>query len=309
MKIAVVGAGAMGSILEHQFRARGTTPCSCGCRRPTHRDDQRRKSVTVVHGEEKQAPRPATTDAGRLSSRSTFVIYFTKSFHTAGAAETARPLVGPETVVASLQNGWGNGDVLAGVYPEEQVVVGVTYNSGLVQGPGRVVHPADQPTIVGSFAEGQTDDAGPARLAQALTDGGLEASVVSPVRPEIWKKLILNAATLPTAALTGMNAGALTAHAPVHDLVSETAREAVAVARGLGYEIDAEELWHDPRAPRKAGPSKASMFQDPEAGRQTEVDVINGAVVKAADEPGVHAPFNRALARMVKGWEAARGLG
>src|SRR6185312_82316 len=155
------------------------------------------------------------------------------------AAELARPLVGADTIVASLQNGWGNGDVLADAFRPEQVVVGVTYNSGLVVEPGKVMHPADQPTLVGAFADG--GDERPERLAQALRESGLEATVASPVRPEIWKKLILNAATLPTAALTGMNAGALTASQPMHELVTATAREATAVAHALGYDIDPDE--------------------------------------------------------------------
>ena len=168
--------------------------------------------------------------------------------------------------------------------------------------------PADQPTLVGAFADGADDR--PARLAEALQSSGLEASVASPVRPEIWKKLILNAATLPTAALTGMSAGALTAHGPMHDLVSETAREAVAVARALGYQIEEQErvdYFH--ALLERAGPAKASMLQDFEAGRQTEVDVINGAVVTAADETGVPVPLNRAFVALVKGWESMRGLG
>ena len=133
--------------------------------------------------------------------------------------------------------------------------------------------------------------------------------MASPVRPEIWKKLILNAATLPPAALTGMHAGALTASEDAHALVTDTAREAVAVARALGYDIDADERVTAIHALlEKAGPSKASMLQDFEAGRRTEVDVINGAVVRAADETGVEVPLNRSLLRLVKAWESPRGL-
>ena len=127
--------------------------------------------------------------------------------------------------MASLQNGWGNGDVLARAYAAEQLVVGVTYNSGTVLDTGRVAHPGVGPTTIGSFTDGATDGAD--RLAQALSDGGLEVVIAAPIRPEIWKKLILNAASLPTAALTGLTAGALTAHEGMHELVTETAREAV----------------------------------------------------------------------------------
>ena len=209
--------------------------------------------------------------------------------------------------MASLQNGWGNGDVLARAYAAEQLVVGVTYNSGTVLDTGRVAHPGVGPTTIGSFTDGATDGAD--RLAQALSDGGLEVVIAAPIRPEIWKKLILNAASLPTAALTGLTAGALTGHEGMHELVTETAREAVSVARALGYDIDEEErVEYIHKLSRNAGSTKASMLQDVEAGRRTEIDVINGAVVAAADEVGVAVPLNRAFVQLMHGWEAQRGL-
>lgn len=306
MKIAVIGAGAMGSIFGARFTQGGHETVLVDVATPLV-EAINADGVTVVRGDNETTTRvPATTDPASIGPVDV-VVFFVKCYHTASAAELARPLVGPHTVVASLQNGWGNGDVLAGAYPPAQVAVGVTYNSGLLQAPGRVVHPAEQPTLVGSFANG--DDHGAARLVEALNDAGLEASVAAPVRPEIWKKLILNAATLPTAALTGMHAGALTASEDAHALVTETAREAVVVARSLGYEIDAEERVSAIHALlEKAGPSKASMLQDFEAGRRTEVDVINGAVVRAADETGVEVPLNRGLLQLVKAWESLRGL-
>ena len=306
MKIAVVGAGAMGSIFGARFTQAGHDTVLVDVAAPLV-EKINADGVTIVRGEEETVTRvPATSDPASVGPVDV-VVFCVKCYHTPSAAELARPLVGPETVVASLQNGWGNGDVLAGIYPAEQVTVGVTYNSGLVQGLARVVHPAEQPTLVGSFSDGPGD--GPARLAQALSDAGLEATVVSPVRPEIWKKLILNAATLPTAALTGMHAGALTACEETHALVTDTAREAVSVAQALGYDIDAQERVDAIHALlEKAGPSKASMLQDFEAGRRTEIDVINGAVVRAADENDVPVPINRGFVALVKGWESIRGL-
>ncbi len=159
---------------------------------------------------------------------------------------------------------------------------------------------------MGSFSDGGD---GAARLAEALESAGLAATVASPVRPEIWKKLILNAASLPASALTGMTAGALGTSQDMLDLVSETTREAVAVAQALGYDIDYDErIGTILGLVEKAGPTKASMLQDVEAGRRTEIDVINGAVVRAADEAGVAVPINRALMQLIKGWETQRGL-
>lgn len=305
MRIAVIGAGAMGSIFGARFAQGGHETVLVDVAEPLV-EKLNADGVVVVRGDDETVTRvPATIepDGGPVD----LVVFFVKCYHTASAAELARPLVGPDTVVASLQNGWGNGDVLAEAYPPEQVVVGVTYNSGTVLEPGRVAHPGVGPTTMGPFAGDST--AGAERLAAALEDGGLEASVVTPVRPEIWKKLILNAATLPTAALAGMNAGQLTAEADMHELVTATAREATGVARSLGYDIDEEErVSYIHGLLERAGPARGSMLQDVEAGRRTEIDVINGAVVRAAGEHDVPVPLNRAFVQLVRGWESARGL-
>lgn len=306
MRIAVVGAGAMGSIFGAAFARGGDDVTLVDVAEPLV-EKVNADGVTIVRGDERTTTRvPATSDPSSVGVADA-VVFFVKCYHTASAAELARPLVGPETVVASLQNGWGNGDVLAAAFPPEQVVVGVTYNSGLVVEPGVVMHPADQPTFVGTFVDG--DQSRAERLREALERAGLETTTVSPVRPEIWKKLILNTATLPTAALTGMNAGALAAHGGMRELVAETAREATRVAQALGYPIDPEERVEAILSLlERAGPTKASMLQDFEAGRRTEIDVINGAVVKAADEQGIDVPINRAFVALVKGWESMRGL-
>jgi 2-dehydropantoate 2-reductase len=306
MRIAVVGAGAMGSIFGARLAGGGHDVVLVDVARPLV-DKINEAGITVRRGDESTTtPVRATADPSEIGAVE-LVVFFVKCYHTASAAELARPLVGPDTIVASLQNGWGNGDVLAAAFPPEQVVVGVTYNSGLLVEPGVVVHPADQPTLVGNFTDGDAERA--SRVVAALESGGLAATVASPVRPEIWKKLILNAATLPTAALTGMNAGALVAHEQMRELVAETAREATAVARALGYDISADERVDAILSLlEKAGPTRASMLQDFEAGRRTEIDVINGAVVKAADGSGVPTPLNRAFVALVKGWETMRGL-
>ena len=306
MRIAVVGAGAMGSIFGAALARGGDDVTLVDVVEPLV-EKVNAEGVTVVRGDDQTTTSvTATTDPSSVGTVDA-VVFFVKCYHTASAAELARPLVGSETVVTSLQNGWGNGDVLAAAFPPEQVVVGVTYNSGLLVEPGVVMHPADQPTVVGPFADGDTG--GAKRLAEALERAGLATTVASPVRPEIWKKLILNAATLPPAALTGLNAGALGAHEQVRELVAETAREATSVAHALGYSIEADERVETILALlERAGPTKGSMLQDFEAGRRTEIDVINGAVVKAADEQGVAVPLNRAFVALVKGWETMRGL-
>jgi 2-dehydropantoate 2-reductase len=306
MRIAVVGAGAMGSIFGSRFAQGGhdtvLVDVAADLIEKINSD-----GVTIVRGEEEQTTSVPAISRPEADGPVDLVVFCVKCYHTDSAAELVRPLVGPNTVVASLQNGWGNGEVLASAFPPEQVVVGVTYNSGTVLGLGRVAHPGVGPTTMGPYAGDSTAHA--ERLATALADGGLEAHVATPIRPEIWKKLILNAATLPTAALTGMHAGALTADPGMNALVSDTAREAVVVARALGYDIDEQErVDYIHGLLERAGPTRGSMLQDFEAGRRTEIEVINGAVVRAADEHAVPVPLNRAFVQLVKGWESVRGL-
>lgn len=308
MHVAIVGAGAMGSIFGARLTRGGHDVVLIDVAQPLI-DKLSSDGVTIVEksGETVNTRVRATSDPASVGVAD-LVVFFTKCYHTAQAAESAQQLVGPDTVVASLQNGWGNGDVLASSFAGEQIVLGVTYNSATVLALGKVAHPGVGPTTIGPF---EGDDLAMAeRLASVIEDGGLEAVIASPVRPEIWKKLILNASALPTAGLTGMTSGQLTAHADIHELVSATAREAVAVAQALGYDIDEEErLAYIHGLLERAGTTKASMLQDLEAGRQTEIDVINGAIVRAADEIGVPVPLNRALVQLIKGWESVRGLG
>ena len=306
MRIAVIGAGAMGSIFAARFTQGGHEVTLVDVATPLV-EHINAEGVTIVRDDKETVTQLRATSDPSTTGAVDLVVFCVKCYHTESAAETARPLVGSETIVASLQNGWGNGDVIANVFDPNQVVVGVTYNSGTVLGLGRVAHPGLGPTTVGPFIDHPGD--GPERLAEALRDGGLEASVARPIRPEIWKKLILNAASLPEAALTGMTAGALTAYPDTHELITEVALEASNVANALGYEIDGSahsDYIHGLAA--RAGASKASMLQDFEAGRRTEIDVINGAVVKAADELGVAVPLNRALMQLIRGWEFNRGL-
>jgi 2-dehydropantoate 2-reductase len=208
--------------------------------------------------------------------------------------------------VATLQNGWGSADVLAEVFDPARLVVGVTYHSATVTGPARVAHTGRGATFVGPYVEG--GGLAPTQtVAAVLGGGGIEARVVPAVRPEIWRKLVLNAAALPVSALTGLRAGELAQSGVTLALVDSIAAEAVAVARALGYPIDlAERLERIHAALAGAGMGKPSMLQDVEARRRTEIDVINGAVVERGEAHGVDVRTNRAMVALVKGLERSR---
>jgi 2-dehydropantoate 2-reductase len=232
-----------------------------------------------------------------------FVFFFVKAHQTRAAAGRARPLVGRQTTVVTQQNGWGNADVLAEVVPPGQLVVGVTYHSALVVGPGHVRQTAAGPGYLGPFVDGGPLEPA-AAVGEALSGAGIEVTVTAGVKTEIWKKLILNCATLPTAALTRLRSGQLGQPGPLRDLLDALAGEAVAVAQARGYAIDLTERRGRIHALLAGGgQGKASMLQDVEGGRKTEIEVINGAVVAAGEALGIEVPLNRAMVALVAGLE------
>jgi 2-dehydropantoate 2-reductase len=305
MRIAVVGTGALGGVwaaklaaAEHDVTAVDTSSAVVAA---INRDGvvvEDRSAGTVL-----VAPVLATRDPEEIGPVEV-VFIFVKSHQTAAAAELARPLVDATTTVCTLQNGWGNADTLAEVFPDDQIVMGVTYQSATVLAPGRVAHTADRPTIVGPYSQ----DGSLARaeaLAAAMNGAGLRATATSGVLTEVWKKLIVNCATLPTAALTRLRSAGLGEQGPLlEDVIDVVVTEAVATARARGLEIEREEriaYVHHLLATGSGG--KASMLQDVEAQRKTEIDAVNGAVAREAERLGVPAPMNRALVALVHGLE------
>jgi 2-dehydropantoate 2-reductase len=259
--------------------------------------------LVVQTGEETETVHlPATTDPHEVGAAD-IVFFFVKAQHTAAAARLAQPLVSGSTTVVSLQNGWGNADALAAVFPPAHLVMGVTYHSATVLAPGHVAHTGHGATLVGPYLDGAPLARAEA-VRQVLVRGGIEATVTPQVKTEIWKKLILNAATLPTAALTRLRAGDLGEPGALRDLVDALAAEAVAVACAQGYDVDLHErIARIHTVLAGAGKGKASMLQDVEARRKTEVEVVNGAIVRTAELNGVDVPLNRAMVALIGGLE------
>lgn len=230
------------------------------------------------------------------------IVLFVKAQHTEAAALSVAPMIGPNTAVVTLQNGWGNADRLASAVPAEQLVIGVTYNSCTSSGPGQVVHSGRGDTVTGPYQD--TDLTLANVVAELLNSSGWSAQVTTEVRTEIWKKLVLNCATLPTAALSRLNAGALGEPGEVRDVVDAIAAEAVAVAVAQGLSVALpERLQAIHGVLDRAGTGKASMLQDVLAHRKTEIETVNGAVVGIGDRLGIAVPLNRAMVALVHGIE------
>jgi 2-dehydropantoate 2-reductase len=245
----------------------------------------------------------ATTDAGELPP-SDFGIVATKCMHTAAAIE-ATAAAFAAGAVCSVQNGVGNEEVLA--QHVEHVIRGTTFPAGRVVEPGHVQWDVKGDTTIGPFEPSPAPIADVERLADACTRGGMPTRSVADARGPQWRKLIFNAATNPIGALTGLTHGRVVEDARLRRLVSQLVDEGKAVAAPQGIELDAdpEELIDHAARPDVAYDHKASMLQDVEARRPTEIDYLNGGISRFGREQGVPTPMNDAVTALIKGLEAS----
>ncbi len=231
------------------------------------------------------------------------IVNFVKCYHTEAAIASASPMLGRDTAILTLQNGWGNADRIAAVAGKSRVMVGLTYHSGTLVGPGRVKHSG-----IGITHVGELDGSRSQRLETAVAafrNAGIETNSSSRIVDEIWKKLALNVCTLPTSALLHFPAHELIHHDGTMSLMEGLLAEVVAVAKAQGINMDQAERWHAITSLLKqAIGARASMLQDLEAGRQTEIDVVNGAIVEAGRRNSVATPLNDAMVWMVKSLQA-----
>lgn len=303
MKIGVLGgAGAMGGIFGGRLAAAGEDVSLI---------DVSREAVDAINanglklenkgGKTQSISVKATTDVASIGEVE-LLINFVKCYHTKAAIEAARPIISDNTVVLTLQNGWGNVDTISNLVGGEHVLVGLTYHSGTLLGAGHVKHAGVGVTHLGELDGSDSERLN--RITRTFDAAGLETAKSGDIVSEIWKKLALNACTLPTSALLGYFAHQLVKSETVESEMAEILAETVAVASASGITLDYDERWEAITSLlTKAIGGKASMLQDVQAKRRTEIDVINGAIVAAGAKANVPTPHNVAMVNLVKGIE------
>ncbi|MDX3805806.1 ketopantoate reductase family protein [Bosea thiooxidans] len=303
MRICILGAGALGSAIGGTLAEAGHAVTLVNRNRPHVEAIRERGLVLRSDGRDRAIGLEAATDTTGLTP-SELVLILVKSLDTEAAAFAARPLIGPETVVMSLQNGLGQEEVLSSILGAQHVLGGRTYAGGVLLAPGHVLSGIEgKETIIGEFDGAVTPRV--TELARILTAAGLETRASAQIRTVIWDKLLVNVSTGALAALTGLTYGELYRLPEIEETAIAAVAEAMAVAEALGIPLTTT----DPRAPwRKASAGlppdfKTSMLQSLENGRPTEIDFINGAVVREGRRAGVDTPVNAALVALIRGLE------
>lgn len=305
MKIAILGGcGAMGGLFGGYLAAGGDDVVLVDVSsRAVDAINSAGLAIEERDGSVRTIPVKATTDPQSVGPVD-FVINFVKCYHTEAAIRSALPMIGEQTTVLSLQNGWGNAQRIAAIVGEPSVMVGLTYHSSVLVEPGRVRHPADGMTFVGELDGRESERL--AAIAASFRRANIAVTVSPAIVDEVWKKLSLNASTLAVAALLRLRADQFRLHGGAMALAQGLLDEVVAVATKQKIAIDRSERWDTISGIlQRAVGGKGSMLQDVEASRRTEIDVINGAIAEAGRRVGVATPLNDAMVWLVTSMQEA----
>jgi 2-dehydropantoate 2-reductase len=303
MRVCIVGCGAVGSLFAANLATLADVEVWAYDLAQGHVDAINRDGLRLTGAGEVSSRPHATSNASELPACD-FGIVATKAMHTAPAiAATAHAFAGG--CVATVQNGIGNEEVLA--EHVERVIRGTTFPAGKITAPGVVQWDVKGDTTFGPFEPKPAPLEAVQQLADACTRGGMPAEAVADARGPQWRKVIFNAATNPLGALTGLTHGRVCEQPALRRLVTQLVDEgkAVAAAQGIVLDADPEELIDYAARPDVAYGHKASMLQDVEARRQTEVDYLNGGIAEFGRSLGVPTPTHESIWALVKGVEAA----
>ena len=305
MRIAVVGAGAMGGSYGGML-ARAGEDVGLVDARSDHVAAIRAEGLRVsgVFGEHVVSLPAAESPEGLDPADggwADLVIVFTDTNATRDAARAADHLLAPEGCAITFQNGIGNVETLQEELGPERVLGGSSMCSALVEAPGHVVMTHRGPTSIGELDGRRTNRL--QRVAAALERAGFEVLVMDDINARIWTKFIVNSAINALCATTGLRLGEVARLPEMDALQDRVLDEAFALVRAKGLTLSEADVRATIKRNCRLKFSRPSMLQHVESARRTEIDAINGALVRESRKLGLAAPYNEALTALLKGRE------
>lgn len=305
MKIAVLGAGALGCAIGGALAQAGNSVVLIN-RNAAHVEAINNQGLRMRTPAGEQTVRTAATTSAAGLGPVDLVIVLVKSFHTEAAMSAATALIGPQTTVLSLQNGLGHEDVLAQIVGREHVLAGKTYVGGVLLAPGQIISGTEgKETLIGEL-DGRISERAQ-HIAATFNAAGLTTTVSDNILGTMWDKLLINVSTGAVSGITRLTYGPLYGIPEIEATAVAAVREAMDVAQAAGVRLsytDPRDAWLKARA-GLPDDFKTSMLQSLEKGSVTEIDFINGAVVRWGQRCGVATPVNATLVACIKGVERA----
>lgn len=303
MKIAVLGAGAMGCLYGALLAEAGESVTLLDVWEE-HIQAIRERGLTISDpAGERNIPMQTATDP-RAIGKVELVLVFVKSYHTQEAMRGALTLLGEKTIVFTVQNGLGNVEQLAEIAGAERILAGTSGFGATMIAPGHIRHAGTGTTTFGEPSGLKT--ARMERLKTIFETAGLNPVAAENLPGIIWGKLLVNVGINPITALARIQNGQILESPELTELMEKAVGEALEVSRrrGIRLAFTGDPLEHVKAVLRNTKENISSMRQDIERGRRTEIDFINGAIVREGAVLGVPTPVNFALTSLIKGLEA-----
>jgi len=302
MRIAMLGAGAMGSVFGSLLVKAGFDVIFLDIWQE-HIAKLQKEGLRVrdASGKEELIPVRAFSSPEGLKPVD-IVFLMVKAYDTETALSQWKVLFGEKTLVLTMQNGLGNVERIAHHIPMERIIPGVTSRGAYVIGPGAVNNSGHAETVLGVVHPSQRQDS--QRLAEMFTRAGVEVKYDEDLNSLIWGKLLMNVAINPVGALTGMLNVEAVSYPSTLRLQELAMKEGMEVGKAKGIQF----RYADPVKKLKeivsgAPMNRCSMLQDLDRKKRTEIDYINGAVVELGRQLNIPTPINEALTSLIKGRE------
>jgi 2-dehydropantoate 2-reductase len=306
MKIAIVGTGAMGSVYAALFASAGHEVWAVD-RWKEHVEAMRARGLRLEGASGDRTVRLNATSDPRAAGPCDLVILATKAMHVAAAAENLEPLLKGETPVLSIQNGLGGPDTAASILGRERVMVGVVGGFGAsMRGPGHAHHNGMELVRLGEFGGPITQRL--RKVEDVWSGAGFRVKVFDDIDQLVWEKLVCNCAYSGPCAIAECTIGEVMADADLSRVSAACATEGFAVAKKKGVRLG----FGDPVAyvrdfGSKIPNARPSVLLDLIAGRNSEIDVINGSIPRVGRDVGVAAPVNETVTALVHARERRLG--
>ena len=258
-----------------------------------------RAGVCVESGgvERRFSPR-VYADPSALDFKPDWVLFAVKAYATAEAAAFASPAVSMDTYTVTLQNGIGNAELLAEAFGAERVLAGSTSEGAWLVQEGQICHAGSGTTTVGALSNASSG--GASRFVETLRAAGFDAETSPDWEASVWAKAVVNAAVNPITALLGVQNGAVSRVEPLRRLAVCVVKEASRAAEARGIPLPPDLPKRMLEVCQKTAQNRSSMLQDALRGSRTELEQINGALLREASAHGVPAPALKALTELAR---------
>jgi len=300
-----MGAGAIGSLFGGYLAKAGHDVSFVG--RKAHMDKINEKGL-IIRGinQEERIQVKCTTNPSDLNAPD-IIILTVKAYDTQKALQDALKLLSPSTYLLCLQNGLGTEEIAAKIINKNNIIRGTTSEGALFLEPGEIQHTGRGNTIIG-YPYRNADDFLES-LQQELIKAGFSTTISDSIEKVVWEKIFVNVAINPFGALTGLRNGELLMIPELKESMKTAILEGLQVAEKLGLDFNEEiPIQKAYKVAEMTARNKNSMLQDIEKGKKTEIDFINGAIVKYGKKVGIKCPINMTLVALVKGLEKRNEL-